>query len=151
MRVYIAATARDLSADELAPTRVHAVTPAVHAELPDEDEEMLELVAFLAAADESVILIGERSERPRRVVISADVDTRALAPSGDPEDLATVMVPAGPVGWHTVAAIHVDDADAEERVAAAAAGDGQAADEVSEIDLAWYDASEREDARDFLA
>ena len=150
MRVYLAATAADLSAPELLPERVHAVTPAVRAELPEEDEEMLELVAFLAAADESVVLVGARGDRPRRVVISADLDARALAPSEDPENIATAMVPAGPVAWDAVAAIHVDDADAEARVSAAAGGDGAAADEVAEIDLAWYDVSEVAELRSLL-
>lgn len=150
MRVYIAATAKDLSAAELTPARVHAVTPAVQAELPGEDEEMLELVAFLAAADESVILVAERSDRPRRVVIAADVDARGLAPAEDPEDIATAMLPQGPIGWDAIAAIHVDDAFAESTVAKAARGDEQSADDLAEIDLAWYDATERVDAREFL-
>lgn len=150
MRVYLPATASDLAADELLPERVHAVTAAVHAELPDEDEEMLELVAFLAAADESVVLVGQRGDRPRRVVISADLDPRGLALSDDPEDPATVMVPAGPVRWADVAAIHVDDEAAEEHVTAASTGDSEAADLVAEIDLTWYDVTERDEAKLFL-
>lgn len=145
MRVYVPATASDLLRDELAVEQVHAVTAAARVELPGEDEEMLELVAFLAAADESVVLVGERGDRPRRVVVSADLDARELelAPG---DAVATAMIPAGPISWDSVAAIHVDDAGAEEQVAAAAAGDGEAADLVAEIDLAWYDATEREAA-----
>jgi hypothetical protein len=106
MRVYLPAVAADLTED-LRPPLVHAVTPAVRAEFPGEDEETLELIAFLAAADDSVRLIAERSAPPRRVVLAADGPVLPSNPGGE-DELATVLVPDGPCPWDSVVSIHVE-------------------------------------------
>lgn len=142
MRVYVPATAHDLSRPELRPARVHAVTPAVRAELPGEDEETLELVAFLAAADDSVRLLAGQGAPPRRVVLAADLPGSRLRPGGE-DELETVMVPVGDLAWDVVKSIHVDEADASAQVAAAAAGDEEAFDALGERDLLWFDVTER--------
>ncbi len=142
MRVYLPAVAADLT-EELRPPLVHAVTPAVRAEFPGEDEETLELIAFLAAADDSVRLVAERGAPPRRVVLAADVPDARLTPGGE-DELATVLVPDGPVPWDSVVSIHVDGPDAAARVTAAAAGDAEALDALGEEDLLWFDVTERD-------
>lgn len=143
MRVYLPATATDLVARELRPAVVHAVTPALRGELPGEDTETLELVAFLAAADDSVRLIADRAAPPRRVVLAADVPDTALA-AASPDALETVRIPRDPIPWDAVVSIHVDEPDAAAQVAAAAAGDEGAFDALGERDLLWFDVTERE-------
>ncbi len=146
MRVYIPATRHDLDADVLEPLRVHAVTPQLQEELADDDEEVLELVAFLAAADESVQLIAERNDLARRVVISADVEPGGLVPPAAGE-LETILLPTWSIRWEQVAAIHADDALASDDVAAAAQGDDDAFERLGEHEMLWYDATERDDLR----
>ncbi|HCX84127.1 MAG TPA: hypothetical protein DHV14_03100 [Micrococcales bacterium] len=51
------------------------------------------------------------------------------------------------VPWSHVVAVHVDDAEAEELVAAAVGGDEEAFDALVEIDLLWFDPSELADVR----
>ncbi len=119
------------------------MTPALRGELPGEDTETLELVAFLAAADDSVRLIAARAAPPRRVVLAADVPDTALA-SASPDALETVRIPRDPISWDAVVSIHVDEPDAAAQVAAAAAGDEGAFDALGERDLLWFDVTERE-------
>ena len=155
MRLYLPATSADLQAG-LTPRWAHAVTTALRAELPEEDDEGLEMVATLAAADESVALLG--SVRPleaggdvasRRVVIVADLpDTAVLVPEvlGE-EQLPTAVEIVEPVGWSDVVAILVDESDAEQDVRAAAGGDEDALERAAERDLLWYDVMELADLR----
>lgn len=148
MRIYLPATVRDLQATSIHPALVHAVTDALRAELAEDDQEMLELVAFLAAADDSVDLIRERGDVPRRVVISADVPESALEPApGDAIETALTLIE--PVTWDLVAAVHSDDDDAETaaEVGAAAEGDEEAFERLGDRELLWYDVSELEALR----
>ena len=55
MRIYLPATAADLSAAEISPRTAHAATQALVAALPEEDEEGLEVSASLCAADSSLV------------------------------------------------------------------------------------------------
>lgn len=142
MRVYLPATVTDLAAESLRPNVVHAVTAALRAELPGEDDEMLELVAFLAAADDSIRLIQEHGAAPRRVVLAADLPAQELSEPG-PDALETVRVPRHAIQWAAVVSIHIDEPTAADRVAAAAAGDDEAFDALGEQDLLWYDVTER--------
>lgn len=146
MRVYLPATLRDLAAAVLEPFRVHGVTPALRRELSEDDDEMLELVAFLAAADDSVRLISERGDRPLRIVIAADVPDPELGPAGEHE-IETALEPRLPIPWELVAAVHVDEEAAGDEVAAAAGGDEAAFERLGERELLWYDASELEALR----
>ncbi|MGC5615270.1 DUF6912 family protein [Georgenia sp. Z1491] len=142
MRIYLPATPAELAATPGA-VHAHAVTRDLAAAVPDEDEEGLELVAFLAAADDSV---RRRSEldapgAARRVVVSADVADGAAIPV--PGGLPSLVRLEAPVGWDAVAAIHVDEASVQVDVEAAAAGDDEVFERVAELDLMWFDPSER--------
>ena len=148
MRVYLPATAADLTAPALSPRTAHAATASLAAALPEEDQEGLEVSASLCAADSSLV----RLSRPeadgladRRVVIAADVvpeHVRELAPDEDVLP-GTVQVTA-PVPWDDVASLLVDEAAAEADVRAARGGDEAAFERAAEADLLWYDVCERE-------
>ena len=149
MRIYLPATARDLTADEITPRRAHAATASLAQALQDEDEEGLEVSASLCAADSSVLLLAEAAgsgggPRPRRVVVAADVEpgtVTEVAPGGDVLP-GTVEVTV-PVSWEDVAALLVDEPEAEADVHAAAQGDEQAFERAADADLLWFDVSER--------
>lgn len=149
MRVYIPATREDLDAADLRPQLLHAVTPALRELFPGEDEEVLEMIAHLAAADDSARLVGLRGSVPQRLVLAADVTDSELAPPPDPV-LQTVLLATGPVPWSAVVALHVDEVAARAEVAAAAAGDDDAFERVSSRDLLWFDATERGAATELL-
>ncbi|QHO91431.1 hypothetical protein CWT12_09095 [Actinomyces sp. 432] len=147
MRAYLPATASDLSAVRISPRIAHAVTPALADAFPEEDQEGLEVSASLCAADSSVLLLaapGAEAEADRRVVIAADVEdaqVREVPVVGDVLP-GTVEVTA-PVEWDQVAALLVDEAEAESDVRAARTGDEAAFERAADADLLWYDVSER--------
>ena len=78
-RVYVPATLSDLArfVEEggIGPTPVHAhaVTAWLRAAWPEADQEEWEYAALMAAADVSVALLTEE-DRPRRVVVVAEVN-----------------------------------------------------------------------------
>lgn len=142
MRIYIPSTLAELDPSRgFAPRLVHAVTAALRAELPDEDEEGLEYAAQLLAADDSLDLL-ERTDAPRRrVVVAVDVPEAVVEAVDDPHAPSVVRLTT-PVGWDDVACAHVDEAAAEPDVVAALAGDDDAVERVADRDLLWYDATE---------
>lgn len=148
MRVYLPATAADLSAPTISPRTAHAVTSALARALPDEDEETLEASAGLCAADASLMLLsrpGAGVLADRRVVIAADVDAAAVSEVPVSEEILPGTVQVGaPVAWEAVAALLVDEREVEVDVRAARAGDEAAFERVGEADLLWFDVSERE-------
>jgi hypothetical protein len=142
MRIYLPATLADLDTSRgLEPRLVHAVTSALRAALPDEDEEGLEYAAQLLAADDSLERIGATGATPRRVVVTADVPEAVVEAVEDPHAPTVVRLTAQ-VAWEAVACAHVDEAAAEADVTAAAAGDEEAIDRLDDRDLLWYDVSE---------
>ena len=147
MRVYLPATAADLSAPQIGPRTAHAVTPALARALPDEDEEGLETSASLCAADASLMLLtapGAESLADRRVVIAADVeDARVTEPAAGEDVLPGTIRVEAPVGWEDAAALLVDERAAEADVRAARTGDEAAFERAAEADLLWYDVTER--------
>lgn len=150
MRIYLPATTADLASPEgLLPRWAHAVTPALRAALPEEDEEGWELAAMLAAADDSVDLLAADDSLPRRLVVAADVEESAVrVPDRGEEDRAPSAVEVTrPVSWTDVVSLHVDEDAAAEDVAAAAVGDEAALDRAAERDLLWYDVTELADLR----
>ena len=150
MRIYLPATLEELDRpDGLGARPVHAVTPALRAALPDEDDEGLEYAAQLLAADDSLDLIGEAgTQRRRRLVVAADVADGLVQPVAPGEDMAPSLVRlTGVVPWSDVACVHVDEPAAEADVVAALAGDGDAVERLVERDLLWYDASELDQLR----
>ena len=150
MRLYLPATAADLDdSTGITPRWAHAVTPALRAELPEEDDEGLEMTAMLAAADESVRRLAADGSVPRRIVVAADVpDTSVLPPEVlDEDQLPTAVEVVTPVAWSRVVALHVDEAEAAADVAAAAAGDDDALERAADRDLLWFDVIELDDLR----
>ncbi|WP_284249349.1 DUF6912 family protein [Litorihabitans aurantiacus] len=144
MRLYVPATLGDLARPELGPRPACAVTPALRAALPEEDEEGLELSAFLSATDLAVLRLADAPGEPRRrVVVALEVSDVAFAPvPADLADLAAVVGVVPAVPWACVVSLHLDEPEAADAVAAALADD-DAFDALGEIDLLWFDPSER--------
>lgn len=142
MRIYLPSTPAELTAATFPPRLAHAVTPALRAALPDEDEEGLEYAAQLLAADDSLDLVTGTAGARRRVVVAADVDDAVVQPLGPDADAPSLVRLTGEVTWDDVACAHVDDADAEGDVAAAGSGDDDALDRLVERDLLWFDVTE---------
>ncbi|HEY2670452.1 MAG TPA: hypothetical protein VGJ07_08770, partial [Rugosimonospora sp.] len=128
IRIYLPATLPDLTTlrdrGELPADGqggvAHAVTASLREWYTEGDEEELEYVAFTRAAQAALRLLHLAPAAPRRrVVISADVPRASLGRM-DQELGSSVIGLAGPVPLGAVAAIHVDDVQAEPEVAAAA-------------------------------
>lgn len=163
IRVYLPATLPLLAllrqCGELAPYTsdghevvAHAVTPTLREWYAEGDDEELEYVAFTRAAQAALQLLSHDPAAPRRrVVVSADLPARAVA-IADPELGSSAVRVSGPVPLGAVAAIHVDAAEAEgdviaaaEAIEAAVAGDAEAqftVDGAEDHELAWFDVSE---------
>lgn len=144
MRIYVPATIGDLRDPAgLGPRGAHALTGALRAALAGEDDEAGEFQALLAAAAASVDLLAERPDEPAlRVVVAADVD--GVQP--DPRAAQPSAVRAPQVPWDAVVSFHVDDPDdpaAHDLVRRAARGEAGARDAAEDLDLLWYDVTER--------
>ena len=145
MRIYLPATAAHLRASVLGsshqPLTAHAATPALAHALPEDS-------ASLCAADASVVLLAEPEAAglaDRRIVIAADVDAenvRELPVEGDV--LPGTIEVTGEISWEDVAALLVDEPEAQDDVRAARLGDEDAFERAAEADLLWYDVTERE-------
>lgn len=154
MRVYLPSTLPAL-ADVLAkaeagppPVKAFAVTPALREAYASGDDEELEYVAMLEAARQSLrLLAGDPGAPRRRVVLAADVPEGEVSWNAYDDEPAAVLI-GGPVPLKALVSGHIDDADAETDVAAAAAAIGAAdsgdEDAVFTVDsaegheLAWY-------------
>lgn len=145
MRCYIPAARADLSAAELTVRTVHIVTPALRGYYPKADLESLEHVATLMASDASLGLLAEGEAR--RIVCVAEVaDTAISRPAvavQDAADITGVTLTAG-VPWHKVESILVDTPGSEGLVRQALAGDQQSFERCGDIDLLWFDVTERD-------
>lgn len=162
MRVYVPATLpvlrRLVAEGVLDPVggTAFALTPTLREAYLGDDPEELEYVAMRDAARASLRLLavelvdeqGGEAGWARRVVVAADTDD--AVPRPDLDD-AVVRV-SGSIPMSAVAAVHVDDPDAEHAVRQAAAsvdaadlGDPDAEfllGEAEDHELAWYDPSE---------
>jgi hypothetical protein len=130
----------------------HAVTPELREWYTDGDEEELEYVAFTRAAQDSLHLLhADAQAPPRRAVVAVDLAPQSAVPVD--RDLGSSLVRvADRLALAEVASIHVDSAQAEadvraaaEVVEAAAAGDEDAqftVDGAEDHELEWYDISE---------
>ncbi|MEU7170072.1 hypothetical protein ABZ949_01100 [Micromonospora tulbaghiae] len=155
VRVYLPATVPMLARlreEGLSAEAAHAVTPELREWYAEGDEEELEYVAFTRAAQDALLLLRNDPTAPRRrVVVSADLPARAVGRVHG-ELGSSVVRPAGPVPVKSIAALHVDGADAVEDVAAAVdvvveaqAGDPDAqftVDGAEDHELEWYDVTE---------
>jgi hypothetical protein len=136
---------------ELAPVSgtAFALTPMLRESYAAGDAEELEYAAMTEAARASLRLLsaeldGDPEVMARRVVVAADIDGVRLRPDLDD---AAVTLP-GPVPITAIAAVHVDLAEAQEAVRAAAAvvdaadlGDPDAEftlGDAEDHDMAWY-------------
>jgi len=146
VRIYLPATLLDVDAattqPAISPRRAHAVTTALRELFPDEDDEGLEYAAQLAAADDSLELVGAADDAPRlRVVLSADVDAGTVTVLDD--EIPSAVQVSMPVPWSAVVCAHVDEPAAADDVARAlGGGDEDAVERLDERDLLWYDATE---------
>lgn len=157
MRVYLPATLatlrRHLAAGEVGPPPVtaFAVTPALREWYVEGDLEELEYAALSEAARACLHLLAlDPGAPPRRVVLAADVEDAAATVRSD-LGRAVVRLDAT-VPLRRVVSAHVDAADAEPDVRAAAdavhaadLGDDDAQfllDGVEDHELLWYAAGE---------
>lgn len=159
MRIYLPATSTTLrelherGALADVPLTAFAVTPGLREWYRDDDAEALEYAAMTDAARGSLRLIdADPAAARRRVVVAADL------PDADVEirdDLDRgVVTLTRPVPVSAVASVHVDDAEAEATIAAAAEaviaadlGDENSQDRVDDaegFELAWYATQEVE-------
>ncbi|GEK21594.1 DUF6912 family protein [Cellulomonas xylanilytica] len=148
MRIYLPASLDQLepASGPLTPRRAHAVTPALRAMFPDEDDEGLEYAAQLAAADDSLALLADAPEAPQlRCVVSVDVADAAVAVVSGDDDVPSAVELTRAVPQSDVICAHVDEPGAAADVTLAAAGDEAAGERLDERDLLWYDASELPD------
>jgi hypothetical protein len=158
VRVYLPSTTSGLrallenGAIAAAPTLTgFAVTPALREWYLDDDIEELEYAALGEAATASLRLLDTDGDAARRrVVIAADVPDEDVQVRDD-LDRGVVRV-AADVPIAQIASVHVDDADAEQAVAAAAdaitaadLGDEAAQERVDDaegFELSWYASQE---------
>ena len=159
MRLYVPATLDELDSASVTaqgatwtvPDRpAHAVTPALIAAEPDEDEEGLEYLAFLAAAHDSLLRIAAEPSGSRlRVVVTVEVPDAAVHPARDEGHVASQVCLHEDYPDAEILALHVDEPEAAADVAAvleASAAEGAEADaaledaiqRVTDRDLLWY-------------
>ncbi|MGP8301455.1 DUF6912 family protein [Streptomyces inhibens] len=163
MRVYVPLTLSGLAEahknGELGgpgPLGAYAVTPALREWYVSDDIEELEYAALNRAAQASLrLLAGNPQVARRRVVVAVDVPEGAAVADPDraldQSALGEVRL-AGPMPLSKAAAVHVDAADAEADVAAAAAALGAAdqgdddaqftVDGAEDHDLMWFGVQE---------
>ena len=129
------AAAGSLPAGPGSPISAYAVTSALRSRAPGLDVEDLEYAAF---SDAVAATAGVReSPQHRRVVAAADADPSWVVQGvADP---ASGVVLVAPLPLSRVASFHVDDEAAV----------GRADEEADE--LLWYDVTELDDVRSFLA
>ena len=153
MRIFVPATSADLAVLVEAgqfgspPITAFAVTPGLREWYVDDDPDELEYAAMLEAARASLRMIdSDPTVARRRVVVAVEVAAAEVAVRDD-LDRGVVRVSAV-VAMADIAAVHVDDADAEAAVALAAQAiiasdlgeaDAQAAvDDAEGYELSWY-------------
>jgi hypothetical protein len=157
MRVYLPATTSQLRALHdtgtigTAPITAFAVTPALREWYVDDDAESLEYAALSEAARASLGLIDADGAAARRRVVLAVEVPEARVDVRDDLDRGVVQV-TQPIPLVDVASVHVDDAEAEPTVAAAAesmiaaelgsAGAQELVDDAEGFELSWYASQE---------
>lgn len=161
MRIYLPATSGILrtlaerGAIGPAPLTAFAVTAGLRewygASDADSDADELEYAAMNEAARASLRLIdSDESAARRRVVVALEADADVVAVRDDLD--RGVVVLSAPVGLAQIAAIHVDDVEAEPVVSAASSaivaadlGEQDAQDVVDDaegFELSWYASQE---------
>ncbi|VEI13720.1 DUF6912 family protein [Trueperella bialowiezensis] len=148
MRIYIPLEPADLQSD-ISPRLVHGVTPQLKSAVPHEDAEGWEMIATLAAADDSfrrlrdaVQQLGDAANPLRRMLCVAEVADTVVAPA---DQLPTALTLSEPVSWDDVETILIDEPGYDDLIQRALDGDEQAFIASGDIDLLWYDVVERSD------
>lgn len=130
-----------------APLTAFAVTPGLREWYLDDDAEELEYAATVEAARGSLRLLdADPAAARRRVVIAADMPDAAVTVRDDLDRGVVTVAEAIPLA--AIASIHVDDAEAEPTVTAAAEaviaadlgdpGSQEAVDDAEGYELSWY-------------
>ena len=124
MRIYLPMTMqglRGLHQDaRLAPAPLlgHAVTDEYRDLTPDIDEEEREYLVLMAAGVESLQMVATSGDTPRRIVVSADVDSTLVhRRDGSP----TAVEVSTEITLRQCSSVHSDDVEAEPDVVAAVA------------------------------
>jgi len=153
MRLYLPATstalAELLDRGELGPPPLtgFAVTPGLREWYLDDDLEALEYAAFSEAARGSLRLLdADGSAARRRVVVAADVPDGSVDVRDDLDRGVVTVTTSVPLP--AIASVHIDDADAQDTVAAAAEaviaadlgdpGSQERVDDAEGFELNWY-------------
>src|SRR3954447_22836219 len=153
MRIYLPATTtllhELLEAGSIgpAPLTAFAVTPGLREWYLDDDAEELEYAATVEAARGSLRLLdADPAAARRRVVIAADMPDAAVTVRDDLDRGVVTVAEAVPLP--AIASIHVDDAEAEATVTAAAEaviaadlgdpGSQETVDDAEGYELSWY-------------
>lgn len=146
MRIFVPLVVGDLACVELSPRLVHGVTRDLLQVFPRVDQEGLEYVATMAAADDSLRLLNpDGSLGFRRIVGVADVKNAMLAlPAADEQLLETAVYLEQTLQISEFVSFLVDEPGNEALVSRAVEGDEAAFLNTEEIELLWYDAVERE-------
>lgn len=160
MRVYLPATTSMLRelvdsgaipAGATSPITAFAVTPDLREWYLDDDAEELEYAAMMEAARGSLRLVdADESAARRRVVVAVDAPDPAVRVRDD-LDRGVVHL-TDPVTLAAVASVHLDGADAEDTIAAAAesiiaadlgdVGSQDRVDDAEGFELSWYASQE---------
>lgn len=152
MRIYVSATLNELDAVNgtqisFEPRRAHAATKELVKLYEAEgitDIEEVEYGAFMAAADDSLMLIAQQPDVPwKRFIISVDVPNAAVQLAAvDSETPASAVDITEPVGPVKIVCVHVDEPEAAGDIQGVFEGKEEAIIALNERDLLWYDASE---------
>lgn len=151
MRLYVPATLSELDSIiggkvELAARRAHAATTQLVELYEAEgitDLEEVEYGAFMAAADDSLMLIAQQPDVAwKRMIISVDVPESVVKLSEPNEETPLSAVEIVSEVKATVACVHVDEPEASGDIQGVFEGNEEAILALNERDLLWYDTSE---------
>lgn len=147
MRIFVPFEINDLCSTQISPRLVHGVTKKLVRAFPNADQEELEYVATMAAADDSLRLLDSSGVRGfRRIVGVVEAPNSLLAlPSAGDDVLETGIFLEMPLEIAKFESFLVDEPGNEALVRQAIFGDESAFLQTGDIELLWYDAIERSD------
>ncbi|MCI5826133.1 MAG: hypothetical protein MR006_05665 [Arcanobacterium sp.] len=152
MRIYIPVNLADMTATDISARRVHGVTPAAQEAFPESDREGLEMLATLYAADEALLMLRVSAEQNAALDRADFSQLRRIVAVGEvpdtwvevvPSEVPTALALHHTVPWSKIESIHIDEAGSEELVLQAIRGNRAAFEATGDIELLWYDVSER--------
>lgn len=157
MRVFVPALTDELSCE--APVTREGWTAVIPAGTHPEQAEVYEDDAVTEAALDGLSLLRDEESpaqvrrAPRRLVLAADLPAsrvHSMSEEAADEDGVVFSVSVQDLAWSDIAAIMIDDADAEAAVGKVLAADTQdeadeAISELWEYAIGWFDIAERAD------